>query len=131
MKILLEEIESRNKTIEEFINSLYKIPINDIIKLTEPKYKSETFSDIDLPLRNYMSIEEYVDGFVDWIYFISENPPRELDRDHITLKSLFVLYLKSNEYQSNINEVFDDPSVKEDIEKLSKKEEENLNVSRE
>lgn len=93
-------------------NNLYSL-INPIVS---QGYHKATITDLELPLDKYISIEEYLDNFVDWVYEISEQDPlpAELQGD-ISINKLFDYYIHSDEYFDTLKDLINDPSVMEDV----------------
>lgn len=93
-------------------NNLYSL----ISPIVSQGYHKATITDLELPLDNYISIEEYLDNFVDWVYEISEQDPlpAELQGD-ISINKLFDYYIHSDEYFDTLKDLINDPSVMEDV----------------
>ena len=93
-------------------NNLYSL----ISPIVSQGYHKATITDLELPLDKYMSIEEYLDNFVDWVYEISEQDPlpAELQGD-ISINKLFDYYIHSDEYFDTLKDLINDPSVMEDV----------------
>lgn len=93
-------------------NNLYSL----ISPIVAQGYHKATITDLELPLDKYISIEEYLDNFVDWVYEISEQDPlpAELQGD-ISINKLFDYYIHSDEYFDTLKDLINDPSVMEDV----------------
>ena len=93
-------------------NNLYSL----ISPIVSHGYHKATITDLELPLDKYISIEEYLDNFVDWVYEISEQDPlpAELQGD-ISINKLFDYYIHSDEYFDTLKDLINDPSVMEDV----------------
>lgn len=93
-------------------NNLYSL----ISPIVSRGYHKATITDLELPLDKYISIEEYLDNFVDWVYEISEQDPlpAELQGD-ISINKLFDYYIHSDEYFDTLKDLINDPSVMEDV----------------
>lgn len=109
-KILIENISLIEGTIQDILNSTQDYA--SLEKVVQTKYDSETITDLEFPLSKYISIEEYIDVFVDWIYEISQDIPSE---ESITFEGLFKQFIQSDQYFDFLKDVIDDPEVQKDI----------------
>lgn len=129
-QILLLEKEESNP----ILNFIHDLTPQEFLKIAGNTFKSETITDLDLNLSDYMSIEEYMDSFIDWCYGITEDMPEQASIELKKVKSeklsvmstLFKYYQTTNEYSDPIKELLKDPSVLEDINGLSEEAESEL-----
>ena len=109
-KILIENISLIEGTIQDILNSTQDY--SSLEKVVQTKYDSETITDLEFPLSKYISIEEYIDVFVDWIYEISQDIPSE---ESITFEGLFKQFIQSDQHFDFLKDVIADPEVQKDI----------------
>lgn len=140
-RILWEEVlleQDFSKEQNNIMISLNSMSLESFSKIARKTYESSTFSDLELKVSDFISIEEYMDMFSDWAYGLTfEDIDEEIQNIIGTLnglsllKTLFLHYIKTEEYNDYLKELMDDPAVQDEIEQLSKEseieyEEENL-----
>lgn len=121
-QLLLEEKDKQNLTIQSLLN---KLDLQSFKKFALPTYESATFSDLDLKLKQFVSIEEYMDMFCDWAYgILFEELPQELQlqlkKGGDITQSLFKYYLQTEEYTDYLKDLMNDPAVTQQISEMTK-----------
>lgn len=127
--MLIEKVES-----DSILNFISDLSIEEFIKIAKEEFQSETITDAGLKLSDYMTIEEYMDSFIDWCYGITEGVPEDLKAELSkvkgekipTIATLFNFYKTTDEYSDPIKDILKDPSVVEDINKLSEEAENEI-----
>ena len=122
-QLLLENEGNQKSSINEILN---KLDLENFKKFALPTYESETFSDINLKVKQFVPIEEYMDMFCDWAYgILFEDLPQELQYqlskggDNV-IQKLFNYYIQTEEHRDYLKDLMQDPSVKDQISEMSK-----------
>ena len=98
-QLLLENESDQKFLINKILN---KLDIESFKKFALPTYESETFSDIQLKVKQFVPIEEYMDMFCDWAYgVLFEDLPQELkhqlNKGEDVIQQLFNYYIQTYE----------------------------------
>ena len=128
-QLLIENESNQKSLINEILN---KLDLERFKKFALPTYESETFSDINLKVKQFVSIEEYMDMFCDWAYgVLFEDLPQELkhqlNKGEDVIQQLFNYYIQTEEHKDYLQDLMKDPSVMDQISEMSKDAEQEYN----
>lgn len=121
-----EKDSKSNERDLKVIKYLSGLTADQFNKLSRNKFRSETITDLELPLQNYIAVEEYMDSFIDWAMLKINGEDASVETlleeegnvEKATSK-LFSMFVVSDELEDIKKDTINLPEVQRDVEKAS------------
>lgn len=142
MKIITESITTYRKKLSEaeakdaerklselelkVVKYLSGITTEQFTKISKNKFSKETITDLDLPLKQYIALEEYMDNFVDWAILQINTEDASVgtliekeSKVETIVSKMFEMFSISDHLEDIKKDTINLPEVQKDIEKAS------------